>query len=55
MSRTRPSATLPLRYNASDPATFTLDRIALGWGDPKLAQQQAAKISAQMRAKNQSR
>ncbi|MEQ5842038.1 hypothetical protein N0A02_21600 [Paraburkholderia acidicola] len=55
MSRTRPSATLPLRFDASDPATFTLDRIAPGSRDPKLAQQQAAKISAEIRAKNQSR
>lgn len=50
---TRLGATLPLRYDSSDPATFTLDSIALGWGDPKLAQEQAARISAQMRAKNQ--
>jgi hypothetical protein len=45
-------ATLPLRYDPSDPPSFTLDSIALGWGDPKLARAQAEKISAQIHRRN---
>lgn len=45
-------ASLPLRYDPNDPPTFTIDSIALGWGDPKLALDQAKKISARIHGRN---
>jgi hypothetical protein len=40
--------TIPVRYDPNDPATFTVDSIALGWGDPKLALEQAKQVAAQI-------
>ena len=38
--------TLPIRYDPNDPQTFTIDTIALGWGDPKLALAKLGQVAA---------
>ncbi len=40
-------ATIPIRYDPNDPQTFTIDSIAMGWGDPKLALAKLSKVAAQ--------
>ena len=39
-------ATLPIRYDPNDPQTFTIDSIAMGWGDPKLALAKLGQVAA---------
>jgi hypothetical protein len=37
----RIAAVLPVRYNSYDPQTLSIDTIALGFGDPRTAENQA--------------
>jgi hypothetical protein len=43
----RTGDTIPIRYDPNDPQTFTIDSIALGWGDPKLALEKLGQVAAQ--------